>query len=991
MSARKKEKKSKTIFKHILIPICILFLVEALIFMGIITGGGVIQTLTQNSRDILQERIVNRKEFLQNEMLANWSQLTLLENKINAAAMTLHGRGAIDITQLDQGSEYAQPLVSAIADSMINNLRSIHVNGVFVVFNNHDLDGEIKDKPGLYIRDLDAVSVPSEKNGDLLVERGSGEMIKQLKITTDVSWRPRLEFSKLNAYLPFLYYPYQEAMKGGEYSASELGYWSREYSLNNDNREVISYSIPLITDDGYVYGVVGAEITHEHLDSLLPEAEINESGGGSYCLAVRKGGEDSYDIVFANGTMGDAMTVDLKREGEETYLKNYSKKTYVAMEKLNLYDTNTPYEDDEWVLLATVPSSELFAFSRRISFILIAAVVLTVGIGLLGALFISFRLSRPLTHLPRQMDRSRKTGHVRLKKTNIIEIDQLVTSIENLNEENLNAASRFSRIIELASIQIAAFEINWRKHEFFMTENFFSVYGQDDLSDMAVTQTEFEEKMQELKKNVTISEGGKYLYKIPKEEEHVFVELTISWLDDEHVVGQAEEVTARILEQKVMEYESDHDALTGLLNRRAFWRRIGELFQNRQKELKIAAFLMIDLDNLKHINDNYGHDTGDTYILRAAESFVANTPKNTLNARISGDEFYIFFYGYDSEEQIRNLLAAMKAGVDDSFITLANQERYYVRMSGGIAWYPRDTRSVEKLKLYSDYAMYKVKHLQKGEFRDFDPESYQSDYYLNRNKEEFDILLRDEQLQYYYQPIVSARTGKTFGYEALMRSYMPTLKSPEEILKLAKQENKLNQIETMSFFKAMEGFVQHMENARKGRKPKLFLNSIANEIISDEKLKEFEERYKACLANIVIEITEGEQVVEDNHMKKQKCVERWGAQLALDDYGSGYNSEKMLLELSPQYIKVDMAIIRSINANRDKQKILFNIVSYAHERGMQVVAEGVETIPELKQVISQDVDLLQGFLLAKPQRIPAGISADMERLIVSLDTAKRGC
>ena len=111
--------------------------------------------------------------------------------------------------------------------------------------------------------------------------------------------------------------------------------------------------------------------------------------------------------------------------------------------------------------------------------------------------------------------------------------------------------------------------------------------------------------------------------------------------------------------------------------------------------------------------------------------------------------------------------------------------------------------------------------------------------------------------------------------------------------------------------------------------------------------------------------------------------------MALDDYGSGYNSEKALLGLSPRYIKVDYAIIRDIHLDRDKQKILENIVSYAHERNQQIIAEGIETMEEAVAVIQMNVDYLQGFLLAKPALLPPEISADMKRLIQAEAAKKR--
>lgn len=159
------------------------------------------------------------------------------------------------------------------------------------------------------------------------------------------------------------------------------------------------------------------------------------------------------------------------------------------------------------------------------------------------------------------------------------------------------------------------------------------------------------------------------------------------------------------------------------------------------------------------------------------------------------------------------------------------------------------------------------------------------------------------------------------------------------------------------------------------------LTGLANQILSDKKVKELEEKYAEYLGNVVLEVTEGECVDENHQNQKAKLMKKWHAELALDDYGSGYNSEKMLLSISPKFIKIDMDIIRNIDSNPDKCKIVENIVGYAHEREMKVIAEGIETIEELKQVVRLRVDYLQGYLFSKPQYLPPKIRDNIVKLI----------
>ena len=412
---------------------------------------------------------------------------------------------------------------------------------------------------------------------------------------------------------------------------------------------------------------------------------------------------------------------------------------------------------------------------------------------------------------------------------------------------------------------------------------------------------------------------------------------------------------------------------------------MNSLFENEINKIKIAALLMLDLDNLKYINDNYGHEIGDNYISKAAETFVNSTPENTIISRISGDEFFVFFYGYDDENVIKQLINKLKEAISKAFIPLADNSNFHVNASGGIAWYPRDSESFEKLQHYADYAMYKIKRTSKGNLTEFNLNDYIADSFLSESKEELNTIIEDRAIQFYFQPIISSKDGTIYAYESLMRSFMPSLKNPLDILKIAKEEGRLAEIEELTWSSSLETFANHLRNERINKDCKIFINSISNQILSTKKIDELEKEYSKYLKNVVLEVTEVEYIDENYHQQKAELMKKWQAELALDDYGSGYNSDRILLLISPKFIKIDMDIIRNIDSDPDKCKIVENIVNYAHERDMKLIAEGIETIDELKQVIKLKVDYLQGFLLAKPQYLPPRIQEDVIKLIQLLN------
>ena len=243
-----------------------------------------------------------------------------------------------------------------------------------------------------------------------------------------------------------------------------------------------------------------------------------------------------------------------------------------------------------------------------------------------------------------------------------------------------------------------------------------------------------------------------------------------------------------------------------------------------------------------------------------------------------------------------------------------------------------------------------------------------------------EMCIRDRRMYYYFQPIFSAQTGRVHAYEALMRSDLPTLRSPATIMKLAREQGALYEIERLTFRKALEEFDNLRSKNLVDRQALIFINSIASVCLRREDSEYMDSRWHELRRQMVIEITE-EEAIDREAMETKRHAPGFSGMFALDDYGSGYSNEGSLLELSPRFIKVDLTIIRGIDTDPDKQQIVQNIVAYAHPRSMQIIAEGVETAEELKKVLELGVDGLQGYFLAKPANIPTRIAPAARQII----------
>ncbi|MDO5515911.1 MAG: EAL domain-containing protein [Clostridium sp.] len=611
---------------------------------------------------------------------------------------------------------------------------------------------------------------------------------------------------------------------------------------------------------------------------------------------------------------------------------------------------------------------------------LIAIFIAANTCGIIIAYYKEYKLIKPIWILSEKVRNSDPRKHLKLKKINIYELDSLSEAIENLSEKVADSSSKLSQIIELLNMPIGAFEYEKTDEVVYCTEAFFSVIGVENFGrDITYfSKSFFEDILFEIMRNP--EPEMKEIYRIDKSSgRKIWVKLKVHEGESKKL-GVVIDVTQEVVEKQKIEYERDYDILTNILNRRAFYNEVTERL--KKDNLKIGAFIMWDLDNLKYVNDTYGHDYGDTYIRKAAIILKQFEQYGGLVARRSGDEFLVFVYGFKSKDEIRTVVDKIHDDVENSCINLPNGRALKLRVSTGIAWYPEDAGTFEELSKFSDFAMYKIKKTVKGSISEFNRKEYDEEYFLFNSQEDLNKLLDEELVRYAFQPIIRADNGEIFAYEALMRSELESLKNPLHIIKLATADSRLYEIEKLTFFKALESYVQNQEFFE-GKK--LFVNSIPNYVLVNEDLEKFEKMYGRYLSNVVVEILENEHSDFQGTSEKAKLISSWNSEVAIDDFGSGYNNESVLLEMTPNYVKIDMEIVRGINNDPNRQQISKNLISYAKQRNIKIVAEGVECREELEKLIELGVDYIQGYYFSRPEFIPPQIPEEKKAVVLEIN------
>ena len=978
-------KNRKTIIHKLLIPMIIILVLQVALFISAILSSGIIKIMNDNSFNILNQKVELRNNYLKNEMLNHWSNIDRYENKINDTILESLKAKGLTVNDLENNTELTNELLGNVSNNLIAMLRKNYVTGAFLIFNNKD------EKNGLYFRDLDPNSNPRD-NSDLLMERGPAVIAQNLNIPLDTLWDNKFVFNlNENKSQDFFYKPINAAKENTSLSYKDLGYWSRPFSLSDKDIKVISYSVPLLDENGKPYGVIGVALSVDYLTSLLPYEEINSNGKGVYILGVDDNIDMKFEEIATTGPMINKIfedhnkSIELNKDNVYDSIYKFEmhgseKIAYASTKYFNLYNTNTPFVNDKWAVIGILEKNDLLYYSDRFEKLLVLSLIISSLIGIAIIFATGTKITRPIRNLAIDVRNSNPRQPLNLKEIDISEIDELSSAIMTLSTNVADSASKLSQVIKLFNMPIGVFEYKKGEDLVLCTESFFDVIEIDvpDNYDAYMDKKAFEIIIERviIHKEKLLDD----IYKIErKNKENKWIKLKI--LEKEsRIIGVASDVTQEILEKQKIEYDRDYDLLTDILNRRAFFNIVGEKIEN--DDLKIGAFIMWDLDNLKYVNDTYGHDFGDEYIRIASVELRKFEEYGGIVARRSGDEFYVFLYGYENKNQIRKIIKKIHKNIENTVLKLPNNRELKIRISTGLAWYPDDATTFEELAKYSDFAMYKIKRTVKGNISEFNKDDYNEDSFLLNSQEHLNKLLDEELIKYTFQPIVSAKTGKIFAYEALMRSQLDSLRSPLDIIKLATADSRLYEIEKITFFKAVEGFVNNKE---KFKDAKLFINSIPNQVLSNEDSEKFEQLYGEHLDNLVIELLENEKSNGNNISKKRNLIKKWDAKLAIDDFGSGYNNEAVLLAITPDFVKIDMEIVRGIDKDLNRQQITKNLISYAKQRKIKIVAEGVETKEELEKIIELGVDYIQGYYFSKPEFVPPEISDDLVREVLDIN------
>ncbi|MEF9940633.1 MAG: diguanylate cyclase [Clostridium sp.] len=567
---------------------------QSLLLSVILLSGGVLSRAKENAYQSFGEKTVNRKNYLQGEMINHWSNIDLYAEQISGE-LTVLGEDAVPSTdEVDTFFEQASPI-------LISMLRASAATDAFVILN----DNTVSDTShsALYFRDYDPLA-GDHQNRDLRLLIGPTEIAQRNGAMTGDSWIYGLTLDDSNG--AFYQNPYGNAHLSED--ASLLGYWSPPFRLSPDGEPAITYSRPLFDQDGRLRGVIGIGVSMQHFSTLLPASELSGKTPLGYTLALRTAPESSICPLGAgNALQSQILTMDEpfvfskydKKNGIGSLIDGNAKKpVYACVRQLELYDHNTPFEHEAWYLVGFMEEKDLLNFTYRIAGLLLVSFVISIPLGAIYGILAGRRFTKPIIALVQRVRDSEESETIALGETGFAEIDELAGAIESAN-------------------------------------------------------------------------------------------------------------------RKVMQ-QRDYDNLTGLCNNRLFKRRVTDLLGSDPKTLGIAAMIMMDLDDFKQVNDTYGHHWGDTYLKTAAWMFEQAYSEDAVVGRRSGDEFHVFLYGAETQDEILARVSKFYETLKEYPLAAPDTASAPIGVSTGLVWCEGFSETCDELLMRADETLYKAKRHKKG-------------------------------------------------------------------------------------------------------------------------------------------------------------------------------------------------------------------------------------------------------------------------------------
>lgn len=426
-----------------------------------------------------------------------------------------------------------------------------------------------------------------------------------------------------------------------------------------------------------------------------------------------------------------------------------------------------------------------------------------------------------------------------------------------------------------------------------------------------------------------------------------------------------DQVKAKTAELQELAYR---DPLTGLKNRRFLQDILPKSLRSHHKRGRISAFLYLDLDNFKRINDTIGHDVGDQVLTVIANRLDKLKRTSDLVVRLGGDEFGLLLSDVANKKQ-----ASQRAGQILHSIrhpVILQSKEYVLSTSLGIAMIPEHGRDLVTLMQNADMAMYQAKLEGKNQYAFYNEHMKVNTHNLVKGEQDLTYALEREEFEVYFQPQFNLKTDEVFAAEALVRWNHPEkgLVFPNDFIPLAESTGK---IVALGYW-VLENSIAYLAQRKLENRSDITVHiNLASAQLSDVHFVALVEallaKYQVPAHLVGFEVTET-SILADIPLARSllQRLKDMGICLSIDDFGTGYSSLSQLKNLPVNMLKIDRSFIMDLESSQDDRKIVEAIIAMAHKLNIKVLAEGIETREQWLLLEAFQCDFGQGYYVSKP-------------------------
>lgn len=432
-----------------------------------------------------------------------------------------------------------------------------------------------------------------------------------------------------------------------------------------------------------------------------------------------------------------------------------------------------------------------------------------------------------------------------------------------------------------------------------------------------------------------------------------------------------EEIAQRkTIQQDLVRLEST-DVLTGLANRRFFMEDLAHALTLADRQSRQVALVMLDLDRFQMLNDSLGHQFGDELLAQVAKRLNRLSDERVSVAYSGGDEFMISQQYVENIDEVVHLLGTIK----QCFVAPFNvqQEIHSITATLGVAVYPQSGLDADTLLRNADIALYRAKDQGRNTYQFYTEGMQEREVMRLELEKELSQALANNEFVLHYQPQLNLNSGEITSVEALIRWQHPRrgLLAPGEFIPLAEESGRITEIGHWVVMAACRQLAS-WKNTR-FEHLRIAVNLSGRELDNEHLVDHIRDALSAegiPPERLEVELTEEIFIQNIEHNRDQLSrLHDLGVHLAIDDFGVGYSSLAYLRDFPVDLLKIDRSFITEVTERHDDAVITRAVINLAHNLGLRVVAEGVETQAQLDLLRGQGCNMAQGYLISRP--VPA--------------------